>query len=89
MKNDWHLIPCVEAGLGHPCIGVAAFYTLHLQMNAVYGLNNIGGLLSPGKLLAPASGAAHDRGPFLGRFPLGGGAFGPAVYARHLAPLFA
>ena len=47
MEDDRHLIPGVVDGLGHPVVGVASLYPLHLQMNAIDGLNDIGGLLSP------------------------------------------
>jgi hypothetical protein len=70
MQDEWALPLCISAGLCQPVIGVAALTSLHLNMNARVGGDDIRGVSSTGKLLASAGLAAHHRSPDFGRLQL-------------------
>jgi hypothetical protein len=86
MQDDRAFPPCIPAGLRQPVVWVPPLSSLHLKMNARVVTDHIRGVSSPGKLLAPASLAAHHMRPNLGRLKLPSATFGTGLgHFCHLA----
>lgn len=86
MQDDRAFPLSVPAGLSQPVVWVPPLSSLHLKMNARVVADHIRRVGSPGKLLAPASLAAHDMRPNFGRLQLPATAFGSGLgHFCHLA----